>query len=67
MNYPSIDKLLNICGSKYTIAVIASERSKEIERTGHLQMEEREYLSKKNIGKALEEIVAGYIIVNEDN
>ncbi len=56
MIYPSIDKLLNQMGSKYLLVNIASKRAKEIKETGHLQMKENEYISKKEIGKALEEI-----------
>ncbi len=56
MIYPSIDKLLNQVGSKYLLVNIASKRAKEIKDTNHLQMKENEYVSKKEIGKALEEI-----------
>ena len=61
MIYPSIDKLLNVVSSKYELVHVAARRSKEISRTGHLQMPEGEYKSKKNIGKALEEIEAGLL------
>ena len=56
MIFPSIDKLLNIVGSKYELVLIAARRSKEISKTGFLQMDENEYKSKRNIGRALEEI-----------
>ena len=61
--YPSIDKLLNIVDSKYELVHIAARRSKEIARNGHLQMPESEYKSKKNIGRALEEVAEGLIEV----
>lgn len=61
MIYPSIDKLLNVVSSKYELIHIAARRSKEISRTGHLQMPASEYKSSKNIGKALEEVEAGLL------
>ena len=65
MIYPSIDKLLNIVDSKYQLVHIAARRSKEITITGHLQMPANKYVSKKNIGRALEEIAEGYIKVRQ--
>ncbi len=61
MIYPSIDKLLNKVGSKYLLVNIVSKRVEEMERTGHYQMSSREYVSQKNIGKSLEEIVKGLV------
>ena len=61
MIYPSIDKLLNIVDSKYELVYVAARRSKEISKTGYLQMTASSYKSKKNIGKALEEIAEGLI------
>ena len=54
--YPSIDKLLKIVDSKYTLAYIASERSKQMIKTGYYQKPIKDYKSKKEIGRALEEI-----------
>lgn len=56
MIYPSIDKLLNKVGSKYLLVNIVAKRVKEMEETNHYQLKDNEYTSKKNIGKALEEI-----------
>ena len=56
MIYPSIDKLLNQVGSKYLLVNVVSRRSKEMTERNHYQMKENEYVSKKNIGRALEEI-----------
>ena len=67
MIYPSIDKLLNIVDSKYELVHIAARRSKEISKTGYLQMPETEYKSKKNIGRALEEITEGLIKIKKEN
>lgn len=56
MIYPSIDKLVNQVGSKYLLVNIVSKRAKEMKETDHYQMKESEYVSKKEIGKSLEEV-----------
>ena len=56
MIYPSIDKILNQVGSKYLLVNIVAKRAHEIEETKHYQLKEYEYVSKKPIGRALEEI-----------
>ena len=65
MIYPSIDKLLNIVDSKYELVDIVSRRSKQIHKNGYLQMPEYSYKSTKNIGRALEEVAEGKIIVHK--
>jgi len=62
--YPSIDKLLNIVDSKYALVHISARRSKEISKTKNLQMAENKYISRKNIGRALEEIAEGFVSVH---
>jgi len=64
--YPSIDKILNVIDSKYELVHIISKRSKEMARTGHYQMPEYNYISKKNLGRALEEIESGLLTVKKD-
>ena len=66
MIYPSIDKLLNIINSKYELVHIAAARSYDIKHNGNLQMPKEKYKSKKNIGKALEEVVEGLVVVKND-
>lgn len=56
MIYPSIDKLLNQVGSKYLLVNLVSKRAHEMEKTEFYQLKEKEYNSKKDIGRALEEI-----------
>ena len=65
MIYPSIDKLLNIVDSKYKLVHIAADRAKVMEEHQHYQMDENEYVSKKPIGRALEEIDKGLITIKE--
>lgn len=63
MLYPSIDKLLNIVDSKYKLVHIAARRSKQMLENKHYQMNENEYKSKKELGRALEELEKGLIKV----
>ena len=65
MLYPTIDKLLNIVDSKYMLVHVASKRSKEMLETSHYQMRINSYISKKDIGKALEELENGLIKVEK--
>ncbi len=66
MIYPSIDKLLVKVGSKYLLVNLVSKRVKEMEKNGHYQLKENEYKSKKNIGRALEEVAQDLITINEN-
>lgn len=65
MIYPSIDKLLNEVGSKYLLVNLISKRVKELESNKNYQMKENEYVSKKNIGKALEEVYKQLIYIEK--
>jgi len=65
MIYPSIDKLLTIVDSKYTLVYIAANRSKQIIKTDYYQKKEKEYKSVKPIGRALEELNDNLIHVNK--
>lgn len=65
MIYPSIDKLLNQVGSKYLLVNIVSARVKEMKDKKYYQMNDSEYQSKKDIGKALEEISKNLIRIKE--
>ena len=65
MIYPSIDKLLNIVDSKYQLVHLAARRSKQIAKEGYLQMPDTEYKSKKNIGRALEEVSEGFLEIKK--
>ena len=66
MIYPSIDKLLNVVDSKYELVHIAARRSKELFKTKQYLMPLNKYISKRNIGRALEEIAEGKIIVKKE-
>lgn len=64
MIYPSIDKLLNIVDSKYKLVHVAAIRGKQMIENNHYQMKENEYVSKKNIGRALEEVAKNLIHID---
>ncbi|HOZ88624.1 MAG TPA: DNA-directed RNA polymerase subunit omega [Bacilli bacterium] len=59
--HPSIDRLLNIVDSKYKLVHIASKRSTQMLNNNHYQMKNGEYASKKELGRALEELEKGLI------
>ena len=61
--YPSIYKILNIVDSKYALVYVASERAKQMAKTGYYQKPIKEYKSEKDIGRALEEVYDGLIHV----
>lgn len=63
MIYPSIDKLLNVVGSKFLLVNIVSKRVTEMEESEYYQL--NDYKSSKNIGKALEEVSKGLIHIKE--
>jgi DNA-directed RNA polymerase subunit omega len=65
MIYPSIDKLLGVVGSKYQLVHVVSNRSRQMYETKQYQMKERDYSSKKNIGRALEELSENLIHINK--
>lgn len=66
MIYPSIDKLMEHIGSKYLLVNVVSKRAQEMHDTGHYQMKESEYKSKKEIGRALEEVALDLIHIKKD-
>ncbi len=65
MIYPSIDKLLNQVGSKYLLVNLVAKRAKEMKKNHHYQIPEEKYTSKSDIGKALEEVTNGLIILEK--
>lgn len=61
MIYPSIDKLLTIVDSKYSLVHVAAKRSKDMAKTKQYQLAQNEYTNKKDLGRALEEVEKGLI------
>lgn len=63
MLYPSIDSLQSKIESKYTLVTIAAKRAREIQEEKNEALSS--YKAKKDVGKALEEIVAGILTKKE--
>ena len=61
--HPSVDKILNIVDSKYKLVHVVSRRSKQMLENKHFQMKQNEYVNKKELGRALEEVEKGLITV----
>ena len=61
--HPSVDKILNIVDSKYKLVHVVSRRSKQMLENKHFQMKQKEYVNKKEIGRALEEVEKGLITI----
>ena len=58
---PSIDSLLEKIDSKYSLVILASKRAHELEEGAKPML--TKYDSVKNVGKSLEEIDAGDVII----
>ncbi|HJF32834.1 MAG TPA: DNA-directed RNA polymerase subunit omega [Sporosarcina psychrophila] len=56
---PSIDSLKEKIDSKYTLVTLASKRARQMQEEGTKLLPS--YTSKKNVGKALEEVAAGML------
>ncbi|GGH25655.1 DNA-directed RNA polymerase subunit omega [Paenibacillus segetis] len=64
MLYPSIDKMLNKVGSKYSLVVAASRRARQL-REGE-KSELKQPRSHKQVGIALEEIYGDYVQIKRN-
>ena len=67
MIYPSIDKILNTVDSKYQLVHIIGKRSKEMTTKKDYQKPINTYMSKKNLGRAFEEVSEGYIVLYKES
>ncbi|MFD1705830.1 DNA-directed RNA polymerase subunit omega [Siminovitchia sediminis] len=63
MLYPSIDRLMDVIDSKYSLVTIAARRARQLQDDNNPQLES--YHSQKYVGKALEEIHAGVLTISE--
>lgn len=64
--YPSVDALLERVDSRYSLILLASKRAHELDAGASLMLEESEYKSVKNVGRALEEVVAGKLRIKSE-
>jgi DNA-directed RNA polymerase subunit omega len=60
--YPSVDDLLEKVNSRYMLVMLASKRAHELD-AGAMPLLPK-YKSVKSVGKALEEIAAGKLIID---
>ena len=65
MIYPSIDKMLTIVDSKYTLVYVAANRSKQMIKNNYFQKPVSKYKSAKTIGRAMEEIYDNLIRIDK--
>ncbi|MGE8204138.1 DNA-directed RNA polymerase subunit omega [Heyndrickxia sp. NPDC080065] len=65
MLYPSIDKLLKIIDSKYSLVSVAAKRARNLQEDGKETLDH--FVSKKYVGKALEEIYAKTLVINKND
>lgn len=63
MLYPSIDKLMNVIDSKYSLVTVAAKRARQLQEDNNPQLEK--YRSQKYVGKSLEEIYNGVLTMKE--
>lgn len=64
--YPSQDDLLKKIDSKYSLVILAAKRAKHLHDNQSAAMLET-YQSDKNVGKALEEIKSGDLVIDPDS
>ncbi|USS85289.1 DNA-directed RNA polymerase subunit omega [Fructilactobacillus ixorae] len=64
MLYPSIDELLEIVDSRYSLVMLASKRAEELDQGAAPLLDH--YKNSKSVGKALEEIAAGVLKIETE-
>lgn len=65
MLYPSVDSLKNKIDSKYSLVSVASKRARQLQEEGGERL--TSYVSAKQVGKALEEVAAGELVIESSN
>lgn len=66
MLYPSIDKLNEEIPSNYSLIILASKRAHQMQEYNNYLLDEDDYKSVKPVGKALEEVAAGQLQMNDN-
>lgn len=61
---PSIDALQSKIKSKYSLVILSAKRARQIKELDNLMIERPK--SQKNVGRALEEINAGKIVLENN-
>lgn len=66
MLYPSVDKILSsVVDSKYELVHVISKRSKQMTKNDDYQKRTVTYKSTKNLGRALEEVADGLVVIKK--
>ena len=67
--YPSIDRLLEQIDSKYSLATLSAKRAHDFEEPETMSTPKQleEYKSISNVGKALEEIASGDLVIDPES
>ncbi|MBB5178952.1 DNA-directed RNA polymerase subunit omega [Planomicrobium koreense] len=65
MLYPSVDKLKSKIDSKYSLVALASKRARQLHEHGDEKLDS--YVSAKSVGKALEEVAAGVLKIEQQD
>jgi DNA-directed RNA polymerase subunit omega len=65
MLYPSIDKLMEVIDSKYSLVSIAAKRARDLKEDDKPLLDQ--YVSHKYVGKALEEIYKGALKIKQQD
>ena len=65
--YPSVDKLLEHVNSRYSLVMLPAKHAHELDAGALPLLNEDEYKSDKNVGKALEEVEAGKLTIKGEN
>lgn len=65
MLYPSVDKLKSKIDSKYSLVALASKRARQLHEHGDEKLDS--YVSQKSVGKALEEVAAGVLKIEQQD
>ncbi|AEV95322.1 DNA-directed RNA polymerase subunit omega [Pediococcus claussenii] len=60
--YPSVDDLLEKVDSRYSLIMLASKRAHQLDEGAPKMLDS--YKSTKNVGRALEEVVVGDVIID---
>lgn len=63
MLYPSIDKMLEKVGSKYSLVVAASRRARQLREGDKTELKQAK--SHKQVGVALEEIYGDFVVLRQ--
>lgn len=67
MLYPSIDKLLDMVDSKYTLVIAAAKRARHLNETEGAKPYLEHHTNVKNVGIALEEIYQDELVCKKVN